>query len=234
MIDNTLKLSVNLGIGAVGYAEVGGVIVDGALDGGKVTQAMLIAYEQARDEVLAYNYATATNASELFLENHVANMENLTVAVDLLAASTADLMLATSLMTEAAAADTRPEQVVLQGKLAEEQYTITEEKVTAYNEALDAVASYAQAAGAYLAASKNTELTASVDSYVASNGIIVGAYTAIDFIGANDEFLITWADQGYGSGWSGYIDGAGDYKTANDVFGAAQYILTHGSAAEGM
>ena len=232
MIDNSLKLSVNLGMGAVGYAEVGGVIVDGSLDGAKITDAMLLAYQQARDEVLQYNYATATNASELFLENHVASMENLTLAVDVLADATTDLVLATSVMDAAATADTRPEQVVVQDMLATDEYTITDEKVAAYNAALDAVESYAQSAGAFLAAANNADLTASVDSYVATNGIIVGAYTSISFVQANDEFLINWDDQGYGSGWSGYM--ANDFKSAQDVFGASQYIMQHGAAAEGM
>lgn len=234
VIDNTLQLSVNLGMGAVGYAEVGGVIVDGALDEGKITDAMLLAYQQARDEVLAYNYATATNASELFLENHVANMESLTLAVDTLSDRTTELMLATSLAEVATTADTRPEQVIVQSMLQEDKYTITAEKVNGYNDAVDAVATYAQAAGAYLAASQDTALTQSVDSYVASNGIVIGAYTATSYTQANDEFLITWAEQGYGSGWSGYMTEAGNFKTAQDVFGAAQYILAQGSPAEGM
>lgn len=221
-------------MGATGYAEVGGVIVDGALDGGKITEAMLLAYQQAVDDVLAYNYATATNASELFLENHVANMESLTLAVDQLTSATSDLALAASVADTASAADTAPEQVALQGMLTEDKYTITAEKVDAYNASLDAVADYAQAAGAYLAASNDASLTAAVDTYVANNGIVIGAYTAIDFTAANDEFLITWADQGYGSGWSGYMTEASNFKTADDVFGAAQYILTQGSAAAGM
>jgi len=118
--------------------------------------------------------------------------------------------------------------------LAEDKYTITAEKVDTYNAALDAVADYAQAAGAYLAASNDASLTAAVDSYVVNNGIVIGAYTAIDFNAANDEFLIAWADQGYGSGWSGYMTEGANFKTAGDVFGAAQYILTQGSAAAGM
>lgn len=234
VIDNTLKLSANLGLGAVGYAEVGGVIVDGALDEAKITEAMLLAYQQARDEVLAYNYATATNAQELFLENHIANMESLTVAVDSLTAATTELALSTALISVASQADTRPEQVVVQSLLATDEYTITEEKVGAYNNALDAVETYAQAAGAYLAASQDGALTASVDSYVASNGIVIGAYTAISYTQSLDEFVITWGEQGFGSGWSGYMGEAGNFKTAEDVFGAAQYILTQGGPAEGM
>ena len=234
VIDNTLQLSVNLGIGAVGYAEVGGVIVDGSLDEAKVTEAMLLAYQNARDDVLAYNYATATNAQELFLENHIANMESLSVAVDQLTASTTELAMATSLMEIAAMADTRPEQVIVQSMLAQDQYTITSEKVDTYNNAVASVEQYAQAAGAYLAASQDVQLTQSVDSYVAANGIVIGAYTATSYTQATDEFLITWAEQGYGSGWSGYMNEAGNFKTAQDVFGAAQYILAQGAPAAGM
>jgi hypothetical protein len=221
-------------MGAVGYAEVGGVIVDGSLDGAKITEAMLLAYQQARDEVLAYNYATATNAQELFLENHIANMESLTVAVDQLAASTTELMLATSLADVAITADTRPEQVLLQSMLAQDQYTITADKVNAFNTAVSHVEQYAQAAGAYLAASQDVQLTQSVDAYVTANNIVIGAYTATSYTQATDEFLITWADQGYGSGWSGYMTEAGNFKTAQDVFGAAQYIMTQGGPAAGM
>ena len=232
IIDNNLQLSVNLGMGAVGYAEVGGVIVDGSLDGAKITEAMLLAYQQARDEVLQYNYATATNASELFIENHVASMENLTVAVDVLADATTELMSATSVIEAASTADTRPEQVMIQDMLTQDEYTITGEKVAAYNAALDAVEGYAQSAGAYLAAANSTDLTASVDSYVQTNGIVIGAYTSINFIQANDEFVINWDNQGYGSGWSGYM--ASEFKTADDVFGASQYIMTHGGSSEEM
>ena len=234
VIDNTLQLSVNLGIGAVGYAEVGGVIVDGSLDGAKVTEAMLLAYQQARDEVLAYNYATATSAQELFLENHIANMESLTLAVDQLSSSTTELMLATSLMEVAAVADTRPEQVIVQSMLTQDRYTITEAKVNTFNTAVADVEKYAQAAGAYLAASQDVQLTQSVDSYAAANGIVIGAYTATSYTQATDEFIITWAEQGYGSGWSGYMTEANNFKTADDVFGASQYILSQGGPAEGM
>ena len=225
-------MSINLGIGAVGYAEVGGVIVDGALDGSKVTEAMLVAYENARDNVLAHDYATATNANQLFIQEHTAAMNNLVEAVDILGDATSVLMTATSVAEFAEEADTKPEQVVLQEMIATEEYSISAAEVEDYNNAIDAVAEYSQQAGAFMAAANNTELTASIDTYTANNNIIIGTYTAITYTQDIDQFVIAWDDSSFGTGWSGYL--TDDMKDADDVYGAASYILQHGSASAGM
>ena len=232
IIDNRLKLSINLGIGAVGYAEVGGVIVDGALDGSKVTEAMLVAYEDARDSVLAHDYATATNANQLFIQEHTAAMNSLVDAVDILGDATSVLMTATSVAEFAEEADTKPEQVVLQEMIATEEYSISAAEVEDYNNAIDAVAEYSQQAGAFMAAANNTELTASIDTYAANNSILIGSYTAITYTQSIDEFVIAWDETGYGTGWNGYL--TDDMKDADDVYGAASYILQNGSASAGM
>jgi len=232
IIDNRLQLSINLGIGAVGYAEVGGVIVDGALDGSKVSEAMLVAYEDARDNVLAHDYATATNANQLFIQEHTAAMNNLVEAVDILGDATSVLMTATSVAEFAEEADTKPEQVVLQEMIATEEYSISAAEVEDYNNAIDAVAEYSQQAGAFMAAANNTELTASIDTYAANNNILIGSYTAITYTQSIDEFVIAWDDTGYGTGWNGYL--TDDMKDADDVYGAASYILQNGSASAGM
>jgi len=223
---------LNLGIGAVGYAEVGGVIVDGALDGSKVTQAMLVAYEDARDSVLTHDYATATNANQLFIQEHTAAMNSLVEAVDILGDATSVLMTATSVAEVAEEADTKPEQVALQEMIATDEYSIDAVEVEDYNNALDAVAEYSQQAGAFMAAANNTELTASIDTYAANNNIMIGSYTAITYTQSIDEFVIAWDDTGYGTGWNGYL--TEDMKDADDVYGAASYILQHGSASAGM
>jgi len=232
IIDNRLQLSINLGIGAVGYAEVGGVIVDGALDGSKVSEAMLVAYEDARDNVLAHDYATATNANQLFIQEHTAAMNNLVEAVDILGDATSVLMTATSVAEFAEEADTKPEQVVLQEMIATEEYSISAAEVEDYNNAIDAVAEYSQQAGAFMAAANNTELTASIDTYAANNNILIGSYTAITYTQSIDEFVIAWDETGYGTGWNGYL--TDDMKDADDVYGAASYILQNGSASAGM
>ena len=225
-------MSINLGIGAVGYAEVGGVIVDGALDGSKVTEAMLVAYEDARDSVLAHDYATATNANQLFIQEHTAAMNNLVEAVDILGDATSVLMTATSVAEFAEEADTKPEQVVLQEMIATEEYSISAAEVEDYNNAIDAVAEYSQQAGAFMAAANNTELTASIDTYAANNSILIGSYTAITYTQSIDEFVIAWDDTGYGTGWNGYL--TDDMRDAEAVYGAGAYILQNGSASAGM
>jgi len=232
LIDNRLQLSVNLGIGAVGYAEVGGVIVDGVFDEAKITEALLLAYEDAREDVLAHDYSTATTAEQLFMQEHNAAMVNLSLSVDALVDATSILMTATSVNAAAAEADTRPEQVALQDMLGQEEYTIDSAKVDEYNSSLEAVEAYAQQAGAFLAAANNTELTSSIDSYAAQGNFVVGSYSAITYTQSVDEFVITWADAGYASGWSGYL--TPDFKDATDVFGASQYILQNGIPSENM
>jgi hypothetical protein len=221
---------LNLGIGAIGYAEVGGVIVDGALDGAKVTTAMLVAYEDARSKVMNHDYATAENANQLFIQEHTAAMNNLTAAVDILGDATTVLMTATSVADTAAEADTKPEQVALQEMIATDEYSLDASEVADYNNALDAVAEYAQQAGAFMAAANNTELTSSIDNYATSNNIMVGTYTAITYTQAVDEFVITW--DGNGTGWNGYL--TDDMKDADDVYGAGAYIMQHGSASSNM
>jgi len=232
IIDDRLQLSINLGIGAVGYAEVGGVIVDGALDGSKVSEAMLVAYENARDNVLAHDYATATNANQLFIQEHTAAMNNLVEAVDILGDATSVLMTATSVAEFAEEADTKPEQVVLQEMIATDEYSISADEVEDYNNAIDAVAEYSQQAGAFMAAANNSELTASIDTYASNNNILIGSYTAITYTQSIDEFVIAWDETGYGTGWNGYL--TDDMRDADDVYGAASYILQHGSASAGM
>ena len=232
VIDNKLKVSVTLRTGAVGYAEIGGVIEDGALNDALISKAMLQAYLNALGDVKSYDYTVAQTAQQLFTQEHAAAMYNLSNSIDMLTDATAVLMQATSVAALAAEADTKPEQVALQNLLATDEYSIQAEEVSAYNEAVAAVEDYAQQAGAFLAAANNGELTASIDNYAAQGNFVVGNYTAIQYTQSVDEFVITWADDGYASGWSGYL--SSDMKTAQDVYGAGEYILQYGAPVENM
>ena len=202
------------------------------MDGAKVTQAMLVAYENARSQVMNHDYATAENANQLFIQEHTAAMNNLTLAVDVLVDATSVLMTATSVADTAAEADTKPEQVALQEMITTDEYSLDASEVEDYNNALDAVTEYAQQAGAFMSAANNTELTTSIDNYASANNIMVGTYTAITYTQNVDEFVITWGDSGYGTGWNGYL--TDDMKDADDVYGAGAYILQHGSANSNM
>ena len=232
LISNRLTLSQTAMTGAVGYAEVGGVVEDGALDGVRITDTQFMAYSAARQDVLDYDYAVAETAQQLFTQEHTAAMNNLSIAVDTLTDATSVLAMATSVSAIAQEADTKPEQVALQGMLATDEFTITEAKVDAYNEAVGAVEGYAQQAGAFMAAANNDSLTASINNYAAQNGIVVGSYTAITYTQSIDEFVISWDETGYGTGWNGYL--TNDMKSAEDVYGAGAYISQYGSATPGM
>jgi hypothetical protein len=232
VIDDRLELSINLGIGATGYAEVGGVIVDGSLDGAKVTEAMLLAYQDAAAQVLAHDYETAQTAEQMFIQNHNAAMNDLTIAVDVLADATSVLMTATGVIAVAAEADTAPEQVALQGMIATDEYSIDAAEVEAYNTALTNVEQLAQEAGAYLAAANNPALTASIDSYTANNNIVVGTYSALTYTQSVDEFIIIWDQAGNSTGYQGYL--TQDFKDAQDIYGASQYILEFGGPSANM
>jgi hypothetical protein len=232
VIDNRLELSVNLGIGAVGYAEVGGVIVDGSLDGARVTEAMLLAYQNAAAEVLAHDYETAQTAEQMFIQEHNASMNDLTLAIDVLADATSVLMTATGIIEVAAEADTAPEQVALQNMMQTDEYSIDAAEVDAYNDALTSVEQLAQEAGAYLAAANNDALTASIDTYTANNGIVVGTYSALTYTQSVDEFIIVWDQAGNSTGYQGYL--TGDFRDAEDIYGASQYILQNGGPSSNM
>ena len=230
IINNRLLASGQLTNGSVGYATVGRVIIDDALEDGKITDAQFAAYTAALDKVLAHDYATAQNATQLFTQEHTAAMTQLTLAVDLLTSATAVLATATSVASIAAEADTKPEQVALQDMLQTDEYTIQASEVATYNDSLDNVEKYAQQAGAFMAAANNTELTASIDAYTATNNLVAGNYTAITYTQAADEFIITWADAG--TGWSGYL--TDDMKDATAIYGANTYMQQHGTPIKDM
>ena len=229
VIDNRLQLSIQLGIGATGYAAYGGVIVDGSMDDGHISSSMLTAYLDAIDTVMQHDYATAQTSEQLFVQEHVAAMNNLALAVDTLVDATHVLITATSVAEVAMEADTAPEQVALQGMLATDEYSIDAGEVDTYNQALDSVEGYAQQAGAFMAAANNESLTASIDSYASQNSIVIGNYSALTYTQNLDEFVITWDNYGNATGWNGYL--TDDMKDANDIYGAANYIIQHGSLA---
>jgi hypothetical protein len=229
VIENRLELSITLTNGAVGYATIGGVTEDDAMNGALISQAMLLAYQDAVAAVLAADYNTAQNAQELFMQQHEGAMANLTAAVDNLVDASFVINQALAVQELAAVADTRPEQAALQGMLQDSTYTIELGEVVAYNDAIGAVESYAQQAGSFMAAANNSDLTASIDSFAAQNNITMGAYTAVTYVQSIDEFIIEWGMDGYTSGWNGYL--TSEMQSANDLYNAGVYFQQQGNYA---
>lgn len=226
-IQDRITDSAVLTVGAVGYAAIGGVINDDALNAGIITTEELGAYLEAKDLVLQHDYAIAETAEQMFMQEHAANMNSLDTAVDNLTAATAVVMTAVEVASTAAEADTKPEQVELQGMLETDAYSLDSAEVNEYNEAVVAVETFAQQAGAFMAAANNDELTATVDSYATQGNFMVGSYTAITYTQSVDEFVITWNDSGFGTGFQGYL--TPDMKNAAEIYAAGEYINEYGA-----
>ena len=226
-IKNRVTDSATMTVGATGYAALGGVIVDDAFNDALITQQEFDNYIEAHELVMNHDYATATNAQELFTQEYQGAMNNLDEAIDLLTDASTEVLTATGIMEAAAAADTSPEQAALQGLMGQEEYQIDQAEVDAYNQAVAQVENYAQQAGAFMAAANNTELTASIDSYAQVNNFVVGNYTTITYTQNIDEFVINWDNDGFGSGWQGYL--TEDMVSADDLFEAGEYVETYGT-----
>ena len=226
-IQDRITESAVMTVGAVGYAAIGGVINDDALNDGLITTEELGAYLSAKELVLNHDYAIAETAEQLFMQEHAANMNSLDTAVDNLTAATAIVMTAVNVTSIAAEADTKPEQVELQGMLETDAYSLDTAEVNEYNEAVAAVETFAQQAGAYMAAANNDDLTATVDSYAAAGNFMVGSYTAITYTQSIDEFVITWDASGFGTGFSGYL--TPEMKNASEIYAAGEYINEYGA-----
>lgn len=226
-IQDRITESAVMTVGAVGYAAIGGVINDDTFDDGLITSSELNAYLDAKELVLNHDYAIAETAEQMFMQEHAANMNSLDTAVDNLAAATSIVMTAVSVTSIAAEADTKPEQVELQGMLETDAYSLDTAEVNEYNEAVAAVETFAQQAGAYMAAANNDDLTATVDSYASANNFMVGSYTAITYTQNIDEFVITWGDSSFGTGFQGYL--TPDMKTASEIYAAGEYINEYGA-----
>ena len=225
-IQSRIQTSSVMAVGAVGYAAIGGVIEDDSLNEGLITAEELGAYLNAKDMVLNHDYAVAQTAEQMFMQEHAAAMNNLSLAVDNLTAATSVVMTAVEVATVASEADTKPEQVELQGMLETDAYSLDAEETNSYNDAVAAVEEYAQQAGAFMAAANDDSLTATVDNYAAQGNFMVGSYTAISYTQSIDEFVITWDESGFGTGFQGYL--TAEMKTAEDIFGAGEYINEYG------
>ena len=226
-IKNRVTDGATMTVGATGYAALGGTIVDDAFNDALITQDEFDNYVEAHDLVMNHDYATATNAQELFTQEYQGAMNSLGEAIDLLTDASTEVLTATGIMAAAAEADTAPEQAALQGLMGQDEYSIDQAEVDAYNQAVAQVEQYAQQAGAFMAAANNADLTASIDSYAQVNNFVVGNYTTITYTQNIDEFVINWDDDGFGSGWQGYL--TDDMVSATELFTAGEYVEQYGT-----
>jgi hypothetical protein len=210
---NQLSAAQGLTAGATYSASNGDILAPGVMQTATVTEQMRLDYNSDVQGVID---ATYYNAELLFQDQYVATMVNLDSAVDNLVAATAVLMEVQAVANMAAQADTVQEQMAFQTILTNNDMTLTAADVSNYNAALGAVQTYARDAGAFLAASRNTTMTGTVDAYAANSGTsLYGATVA--YSATADIMNITGADA-FGIGLQGLL--GANVVTLEDVYAA--------------
>jgi hypothetical protein len=210
---NQLSAAQSLTAGAVYSAGQGDVLAPGVMQTATVTEQMRLDYNSDIQGVID---ATYYNAEILFQDRHEQAMVNLDTAVDNLVAATAVLMEVQAVANMAANADTVQEQMAFQTILTNNDMTISAADVSNYNSALGAVQTYARDAGAFLAASRNTTMTGTVDAYAANSG--TSLYGATVAYSATADIMNISATNVFGIGLQGLL--GADTVTLADVYAA--------------
>ena len=210
---NQLSAAQGLTAGAVYSAGQGDILAPGVMQTATITEQMRLDYNSDVQGVID---ATYYNAELLFQDQYAATMVNLDSAVDNLVAATAVLMEVQAVANMAANADTVQEQMAVQAVLTNNDMTITAADVSNYNNALGAVQSYARDAGAFLAASRNTTMTGTVDAYAANSGTSLYG-TTVTYSATADILNITGADA-FGIGLQGLLQA--NTVSVEDVYAA--------------
>ena len=208
-----LTASQSLTAGAIYSASNGDILAPGVMQTATVTEQMRLDYNSDVQGVID---ATYYNAELLFQDQYTATMANLDTAVDQLVTATSVLMEAQVVANMAANADTVQEQMVVQAVLSNNDMTISAADVSNYNNALGAVQSYARDAGAFLAASRNTTMTATVDAYASTSGTSLYGAT-VTYSATADIMNITGADA-FGIGLQGLLQA--NTVSVEDVYAA--------------
>ena len=208
-----LTASQSLTAGAIYSASNGDILAPGVMQTASVTEQMRLDYNSDVQGVID---ATYYNAELLFQDQYTATMANLDTAVDQLVTATSVLMEAQVVANMAANADTVQEQMVVQAVLSNNDMTISAADVSNYNNALGAVQAYARDAGAFLAASRNTTMTATVDAYASTSGTSLYG-TTVTYSATADIMNITGADA-FGIGLSSLLQA--NTVSVEDVYAA--------------
>jgi hypothetical protein len=212
-----LAAAQDLSVGAIYSAGNGDILAPGVMQDAAITEAMRLDYNSDLQGVID---ATYYNAEMLFQDKHEAAMVNLDSAVDNLVAATAVLMEVQVVANMAANAETVTQQLAVQAVLTNSDMSISASDVSNYNNALGAVQTYARDAGAFLAASRNTTMTGTVDAYAANSG--TSLYGATVAYSATADILNISAANVFGIGLQGLLG-------ANTVTLADVYAAGYGS-----
>lgn len=210
---NQLNAAQSLTAGAVYSADQGDILAPGVMQSAAITEQMRQDYNGDIQTVID---ATYYSAEILFQDKYVETRANLDTAVDQLVAATAVLMEVQAVANMAAQADTVQEQMAFQTILSNNDMTISAADVSNYNTALGAVQTYARDSGAFLAASRNANMTSTVDAYAANSG--ASLYGATVTYSPSLDILNVTAAGAFGIGFQGFL--GSNTVTLEEVYAA--------------
>jgi hypothetical protein len=217
-IEKQLQLANQLAWEIDFNAHNGMVVEDGTVDAGYIQETMVTAYNDAISNVLNTEYLTA---QDVLLDQHDLAINNMHTAIDNLVEATAVLQTVSTVADMAADAATTDDQLQVQATLATTDMSIQQEDVDNFNDALTDVQTFAQQAGAFLAAANDTGMTDQIDNFAAQNNIAMSSYTAVSYVQDVDELMISFADNNSYIAFQGYM--TGNTKTAAEIYDAIGY-----------
>ena len=217
-IEKQLQLANQLAWEIDFNAHNGLVVEDGTVDAGYIQETMVTAYNDAISNVLNTEYLTA---QDVLLDQHDLAVENMHIAIDNLVEATTVLQTVSTVADMAADAATTDDQIQVQATLATTDMSIQQEDVDNFNNALTDVQTFAQQAGAFLAAANDTGMTDQIDSFAAQNNIAMSSYTAVSYVQDVDELIISFADNTSYISFQGYM--TNNTKTAEEIYDAIGY-----------
>jgi len=217
-IEKQLQLANQLAWEIDWNAHNGMIVEDGTVDAGYIQDTMVTAYNNAIDNVLNTEYLTA---QDVLLDQHDLAIDNMHTAIDNLVEATAVLQTVATVADMAADATTTDDQLQVQAVLSTTDMSIQQEDVDNFNDALTDVQTFAQQAGAFLAAANDTGMTDQIDNFAAQNNIAMSSYTAVSYVQDVDELMISFADNNSYIAFQGYM--TGNTKTAEEIYDAIGY-----------
>jgi len=226
-INEQLKLSRERYTAVDRVAQQGYIIEDGVMTEAMISTMMVNQYNLAIDNVLSTTYNPPIGAAKVFEEASQQAIVKMKYAIDDLVMATEVLATVSAVAEMAAQADTQTERIEVQETLSTTDMSVDQQDVDNYNTAVKNVETYAQEAGAFLAASNSVDLTGAIDNFAAQNNILVSEYSALVYVQSQDVFAIEWFYGQEGSQEDYAIAVMGGFydnvMTAEDLYAQKEY-----------
>ena len=217
-IELQLQLANNLAWEIDMNAHMGFIAEDGTENAAFINEQMVSAYNGALANVRNASYLTA---SDILTQEHNVAIDNMHNAIDNLVEATSVLQTVSAVADMAESATTTDDMMEVQQAITITDMSIDQQDVDNFNNAITDVQTFAQQAGAFLAASENTDITNQMDSFASQNNIAMSSYTAVSYVQGVDQLMITFDQSNSYISFQGYM--TGNTKTAQEIYEAINY-----------